>query len=329
MRQHRHALAEHQGGQEVALLATPQLVDLLIVGGTLSATVPGLVVIRAVLVVFAVGLVVLLVVGDQVAQREAVVGDDEVDRRDRATTGVGVQIAGSRETRSEFAQRGRFTAPEVAHRVAVATVPFRPQRGEVADLVATVAKVPGLGNELDLGDHRVLLDDVEEGGQAVDLVELPGQRGRQVEAEPVDVHVSDPVPQRVHDQLQHVRMAHQQAVAGAGRVVVVALVAVDEAVVRLVVDAAERDRRTQLVALGGVVIDHVEDDLDVRLVQCLHHGLELGDLLAVLARGGVGVVRRQEADGVVAPVVGQTLVDQGGVLHELVHRQQFDCGDAE
>ena len=73
---------------------------------------------------------------------------------------------------------------------------------EAADLVAALADVPRLGDQLDLADHRVLVDQVEERGQPVDLVELPGQRGREVEAEAVDVHLEDPVPQRVHDQPQ-------------------------------------------------------------------------------------------------------------------------------
>ncbi len=60
---------------------------------------------------------------------------------------------------------------------------------EPADLVAAVADVPRLGDELDLGDDRVLLDDVEERRQAVDLVELAGQGRGEVEAEAVDVHV--------------------------------------------------------------------------------------------------------------------------------------------
>ena len=42
-----------------------------------------------------------------------------------------------------------------------------------------------------------------------------------------------------------------------------------EHVVGLVVDAAERDGRALFVALGGVVEDDVEDDLDAVLVQLL------------------------------------------------------------
>ncbi len=222
-----------------------------------------------------------------------------------------------------------LAAPEVADRVAVLAVPLGPQRGEAADVVAALADVPGLGDELDLADDRVLLHEVEERRQPVDLVELAGQRAGQVEAEAVDVHLGDPVAQRVHDQLQHVRVLHEQRVAGAGGVVVVLRVVVDEPVVGGVVDAAERQRRAHLVALGGVVVDHVEDDLDALGVQRLHHRLELLHLLAARAAGGVVVVRGEEADGVVAPVVPHAAVGQVAVVDELVHRHELDGGDAE
>ena len=63
---------------------------------------------------------------------------------------------------------------------------------------------------------------------------------------------------------------------------VVARVARHEPVVGLVVDALERERRADVVALGGVVVDDVEDDLDAGLVQCEHHLLELVHLLAAV-----------------------------------------------
>ena len=65
------------------------------------------------------------------------------------------------------------------------------------------------------------------------------------------------------------------------------------------------------------------------LVQRPDHRLELGDLLAPLAGGGVVVVRGEEADRVVAPVVAQPPLDQVGVVDELVHGQELDGGDAE
>ena len=84
-----------------------------------------------------------------------------------------------------------------------------------------------------------------------------------------------------------------EAVAGARGVVVVAPVAVDEPVVRRVVDPLEREHGTEVVALRGVVVDDVEDDLDAGRVQGLDHPLELLDLLTLLPRRRILVVRRQ------------------------------------
>ena len=67
-------------------------VDLRVVGLPLDAVVPGAVVVRPVAVVLEVGGVVLLVVGDEVAQGEAVRGD-EVDARERPAAVVLVEVA--------------------------------------------------------------------------------------------------------------------------------------------------------------------------------------------------------------------------------------------
>ncbi len=67
-----------------------------------------------------------------------------------------------------------------------------------------------------------------------------------------------------------------------GVVHVVAAVVGIEPVVRGVVDALERQHRPEMVALGGVVVDDVEDHLDAGVVQRLHQLLELLHLLAAL-----------------------------------------------
>ena len=46
------------------------------------------------------------------------------------------------------------------------------------------------------------MDHVEEGGEAIHVVELAGEGGGEVEAEAVDVHLEDPVAEAVHDQLE-------------------------------------------------------------------------------------------------------------------------------
>ncbi len=334
MQQHRHALGEEERREEVPALALPQRAHGVVVGGALDAAVPGVVVVGAVLAALAVGLVVLLVVRDEVGQGEPVVRGDEVDRRVGPAAVVLVEVRRAREPGRELAERPGGAAPEVADRVAVLAVPLGPPGREVAHLVAAGPDVPRLGDELDLRDHRVLLDEVEEGGQPVDVVELAGQRRGEVEAEAVDVHLGHPVPQRVHDQLQRVGLADVQRVPGAGVVHVVLRLVLDEAVVGLVVDAAHGQRRALVVALGGVVVDDVEDHLDAGRVQVADHRLEL---LHVGARRGeprragarVPEVRGEEGDRVVAPVVAQPALHEGVVVDELMDRHELDRGDPE
>lgn len=240
-----------------------------------------------------------------------------------------VQVSRPGQPGSEFAQSRGFPAPEVTDGIAVLAVPFRPLRREVANLVTTGTNVPRFGNELYLRNHGILLDEFEEGGEFVNVVELACQGGGEVEAEAVDVHFRDPVAEGVHQQLQGVRAADVQRVARTRVVHVVLLVIFHQAVIRGVVDALERQRGSQVVAFGGVVVHNVQDDFDSRGVQRTDHGFEVLDLLAGVALGAVAVVGREETNGVVAPVVVQALVLQDAVVDELVHRHQFDCGDPE
>ena len=60
----------------------------------------------------------------------------------------------------------------------------------------------------------------------------------------------------------------------------------------------------------------------------LDHLLELAHLAAAVVGRGVLGVRREEAVGVIAPVVAEAFVEQAGLVHELVHRHQLDGGDA-
>ena len=202
VKQHRHTLRQEQRGDEVALLACPDFEHYRIVGFALGSAIPRAVVRLTVVVVFTVGDVVLLVVRHKVTQCESVMGCDEVDGCHRPPTRRLIQFGRSTQPTHELAERGRLAPPEVADGIAVLAIPLCPLRGEVAHLVATGADVPGLGNQLHLGDHRILLHEFEEGRELIDVVELAGEGGCQVEPEPVDVHLGHPVAQRIHDQLE-------------------------------------------------------------------------------------------------------------------------------
>src|SRR5690606_13563054 len=106
---------------------------------TLRAAVPGAVVALAVAVVLAVRLVVLVVVRNQIAQREAVVRRHEVDARERLAPVGGIEIRAAAQPVRELAQPPVDAAPIVARAVAILAVPLRPVRREVADLIAAFA----------------------------------------------------------------------------------------------------------------------------------------------------------------------------------------------
>src|SRR3546814_4067154 len=101
--------------------------------------------------------------------------------------------------------------------MAVRAVPLGASRGEVAELVAVRAEIPRLGDQLHAGQYRVLTQRVEEHRTGVEAVAGAAERGRQVEAEAVDMQALYPVAQGVHHHLQDVRMRATQRVAAAGR----------------------------------------------------------------------------------------------------------------
>src|ERR1019366_5629962 len=116
--------------------------------------------------------------------------------------------------------------------------------------------------------------DVEEGAQPIDLEELARQRAGEIEAEAIDVHFGDPVAQTVHDELEYARMLHVERVATAGEVRVIAWI-LGQTVVRGIVDAAERKRRTERASLGRMIVNDIENDFDAGGVQSADHHFEL------------------------------------------------------
>src|SRR5690242_17121392 len=96
----------------------------------------------AVAVVFAVGFIVLFVVGNEIVERETVMTGDEVDARARATAGGLVEVRGTGQPRCEFAEGCGFAPPVVTHSVAILPVPLGPQTWKIPDLVSAFTDVP-------------------------------------------------------------------------------------------------------------------------------------------------------------------------------------------
>ena len=137
----------------------------------------------AVAILFAVGLVVLFVVADQIVQGKAVVSGDEINARVGQPAVVAVQIARSGQAKAEAADLSGVAFPKAPHGVAIGRVPFGPQNRKVADLITARSEIPWLGDQFDLRNDRVLMDDIEKRAEPVDVVELARQRRRRDRSE--------------------------------------------------------------------------------------------------------------------------------------------------
>ena len=252
-------------------------------------------------------------------------GGDEVDRGKGPAAALIEELARAGQAAGQFADLAFITAPGGAYRIPIAVVPFHPPGWKPAHLIAARTTIPGFGDQLDLAEYGVLPTGDQEPVSLIEAVGVAGQDGRQIEAEAVYLHFGGPVPQGVGDHLQNAGVTQVQGIAGAGIVDVIALLFGHQTVVGGVVDAAHGERRSQLVSLGGVVVDHVENHLKTGIVKLSDHLLELADAAA----GGILRMGCKEADAVVTPVVVQSLLQQMLVIDVGVDRQQFHAGDTE
>ncbi len=255
---HRDTGRKQQGGHDAAGGALSGCVDLRVVGLAFDTVVPGMIVVAAVGVVLCVVLVVLGVVTDQVTQSEPVVGRDEVHRGGCRTASMIEDIRGAGQSGSQFADTVGGAAPIVTHIVAEPVVPLAPVRAPASDLVAEGAQIPGLSDHHLVGQDGIGGDEFLELVRLIDVVlSISDDRGGEIESKSVNPHVSDPVAQRIQDELEHPRRGGVHGVAAAGDVVVVEPV-VGEPIVGGMIDAPEAQRRAFVAAFAGVVVDHIE-----------------------------------------------------------------------
>ena len=298
-----------------------------IVAGALRAAVPARVVVGSVAVLLAVGLVVLAVVGDQVFEREAVVAGDEVDALLGLSLLVPVEVGAAEQPGRHLRYRAAVALPEAADVVAEAAVPLLPGVSDEASHLVEPRGVPRLGDQLRAREHGIRLDVPQRGWPWHGLSRFVAREdGGEIEAEPVDVHLFHPVAQAVLDQPPHDRVIGVERVSRA-RVVRIAAPVRLEQVVGVVREPAQAERGSGVIALRSVVEDGVEDHLDARAVERLDHVAELVERPERIAPRAVRVVRCEQCDGGVAPVVGETL---GSILRvELEHGQKLHGRDAE
>src|ERR1700692_2885341 len=98
------------------------------VGRALSARVPTEVRVASVAIVLAVGFVVLVVVRDEIAQREPVVRGHEIERRPDVAAAMPEGFGRTAQARGEIGEQLVVALPKPAHASAKPVVPLRPTR---------------------------------------------------------------------------------------------------------------------------------------------------------------------------------------------------------
>src|SRR5882724_8863188 len=233
--QHGHALRKEQRRQYVAQLPLSQLDDGGIVRKALDSAIPAQIVVVTIGVGIEIGFVMSLTVGNQIAEREAVMCRRKIDAGGGLAAVVSEHVAGTGESLGELADFPAVAPPERSNRVPVAVVPLRPARGKSTELIAAPAHVPGFGDQLDVGERGFGAQRLEKGAVLVEAVAFARQHRRQIESEPIHVHLFYPVFEAVDDQRANLRVLAVDGVAATADVLIEALVLRHEAVVDRIV----------------------------------------------------------------------------------------------
>src|SRR6185369_14438407 len=138
----------------------------------------------AVAILFAIGLIMAGFMGDEVRQREAIMGGEKID----GATDLAARedVGGSRKPGREHTDGAGIAAPETPHIVTVAVVPFQPGRGKAAELIAAGADIPRLGDQDAIGEQGVGGDLAEQGGLGIEAYAGSPHNRCEIETKSVD-----------------------------------------------------------------------------------------------------------------------------------------------
>ena len=140
---------------------------------------------------------------------------DKVDGSAPVSSIKSENIGRTRQPRGEIADTVRIATPEAADIVAVAIIPFEKSLGEVTELIAARADIPGLGDQYAVAEERIALQFAKKSGIGFETVAPATKDGRQIEAEAVDSGGGHKVAHGVEDQPARGRMIAGERIAAA------------------------------------------------------------------------------------------------------------------
>ena len=149
--QHRRAGCQQIECEEVLDLAIAQRLHHWIIGGSLHAAIPAQIVIGAVAVVLAIGLVVLVVVRHQIIEGEAVMAGHEIDALLGLALLVSVDVRAAQDPTGDARHRAAVAFEEPPHVVTEPAVPLLPPLADKASHLIESCSIPRLRNQLGAG----------------------------------------------------------------------------------------------------------------------------------------------------------------------------------
>jgi hypothetical protein len=155
---HGHAEGEHRAGQQILDLPVPQCVHSGIVGQTFNPAVPASIVIGAIAVGFAVSLVALHVVGDQVVEGKSVMASHEIDAHLSLALLMPVDLRTAEQPVRDLRHRARIPSKEAADIVPEPPVPFPPVIPAEASHLVQTGRIPRLGDHFRARQHGIGFD---------------------------------------------------------------------------------------------------------------------------------------------------------------------------
>ena len=115
------------------------------------ATIPTVVVVRAILIIVTIRPVALMVIRDEIVQSEAVVGSYEVHTLVgviRVGSGVGKKVVAAVDATHQVRNHPRIALNETANVVAKPSVPLQPSQAWESTTELISAGVPGFCNQM-------------------------------------------------------------------------------------------------------------------------------------------------------------------------------------
>ena len=103
----------------------------LVVGWPFYTTIPRVVIVFAVPIPFAIGVIMFLIVIDQIVQGETIVRGDEVNRSVWSPAGGLIKVRTATQAVSDLTNQTRVSLPEPAYRVAIPPVHSAQRTGKL------------------------------------------------------------------------------------------------------------------------------------------------------------------------------------------------------